>query len=61
MSEQNKCVVRRYMEALNERDLATLDEIFSPGYANHSPRIGVTGKEATLRDMSKHSRNSLTA
>ena len=51
MSEQNKTVVRRYMEALNEKDLAVLDEIFSPDYANHSPRIGVTGKETTLRDF----------
>ena len=50
MSEQNKAVVRRYMEALNQRDLAALDDIFSPNYANHSPRIGVTGKDATLKD-----------
>ena len=50
MSEQNKAVVRRYMEALNAKDLAALDEIFSPDYANHSPRIGATGKEATLKD-----------
>ena len=50
MSEQIKDVVRRYMEALNEKNLAALDEIFSPDYANHSPRIGVTGKRATLRD-----------
>ena len=50
MSEPNKAIVLRYMEALNERDLGALDEIFSPDYANHSPRIGLTGKEATLRD-----------
>ncbi|PKB71597.1 MAG: hypothetical protein BZY87_04935 [SAR202 cluster bacterium Io17-Chloro-G6] len=50
MFEENKAVVRRYMEALNEKNLAALDEIFSPDYANHSPRIGVVGKEATLQD-----------
>ena len=50
MSEKNKAVVRRYMDALDERDLAALDEIFSADYVNHSPRIGLIGKEATLRD-----------
>ena len=48
MSEQNKAVVLRYMEVLNERNLAALDEIFSPDYANHSPRVGIIGKVATL-------------
>lgn len=51
MSEQNKAVVRRFMEALNEKNLSTLDEIFAPDYANHSPRLGVIGKEATPRDF----------
>ena len=50
MSEQKKAVVRRYMEALNEKHLAALDEIFSPDYANHSPRLGIIGKAATLQD-----------
>ena len=50
MSEQNKAVVLRYMEVLNERNLAALDEIFSPDYANHSPRLGIIGKVATLQD-----------
>ena len=47
---KNKAVVRHYIDALNAKDLAALDEIFSPNYINHSPRIGVTGKEATLKD-----------
>ena len=51
MSEQNKAVVRRFMEALNEKNLSTLDEIFAPDYANHSPRLGAIGKEETLRDF----------
>ena len=50
MSEQNKSVVRRYMDALNAKDVAGLDEIFSPDYANHSPRLGIIGKAATLQD-----------
>ena len=50
MSEQNKAIVHCYMDALNAKDLAALDDIFSPNYINHSPRIGVTGKEATLKD-----------
>lgn len=50
MSKQNKAVVRRYMDALNAKDVAALDEIFSPDYDNHSPRIGIVGKEVTLQD-----------
>ena len=50
MLEQNKAVVSRYMDALNAKDLAALDEIFAPDYSNHSPRIGISGKDATLKD-----------
>ena len=62
MSEQNKSVVRRYMDALNAKDVAGLDEIFSPDYANHSPRLGIIGKAATLQALTtnKHSRRSRT-
>ena len=48
MSEENKAIVRRWLEdGLNARNLAIIDELFAPDYANHSPRLGVVGREYT--------------
>ena len=50
MSEQNKAVVRRYVEGLNEENLAVFDEILAPDFANHSPRLGIVNREKTVND-----------
>ncbi len=51
MSDQNKAIVRRYIEGLNEEDLRVFDEILAPDFANHSPRLGIMSREATVRDF----------
>jgi len=51
MSEQNKSVVRRYVVGLNEENLGVFDEILAPDFANHSPRLGIMSREATVHDF----------
>ena len=54
MSEENKAIVRRWIEdGLNGRELAIIDELFAPDYANHSPRLGVVGREYTARETAE--------
>lgn len=38
--EQNKAVVRRWNEILNEQDLEAFDEVLHPDYTNRSSRKG---------------------
>jgi predicted SnoaL-like aldol condensation-catalyzing enzyme len=44
MSEQNRELARRIHAAFNERDLATLAELFAPGFISHP--LGTTGRAA---------------
>ena len=54
MSEENKTIVRRWIEdGLNGRELAIIDELFAADYANHSPRLGVVGREYTARETAE--------
>ncbi len=54
MSEENKAIVRRWLEdGLNARNLAIIDEFFAPDYANHSPRLGVVGREYTALETAE--------
>jgi len=54
VSEENKAVVRRWLEdGMNGRDLAIIDELIAPDYANHSPRLGVVGREYTARETAE--------
>ena len=54
MSEENKAIVRRWLEdGLNARHLAIIDELFAPDYANHSPRLGVVGREYTALETAE--------
>ncbi len=54
MSEENKAIVRRWLEdGLNARNLAIIDELFAPDYANHSPRLGVVGREYTALETAE--------
>ena len=42
--EQNKAVVRRWHEILNERDVKAFDEVLHPDYVNYSSRTEMWGK-----------------
>ena len=54
MSEENKAIVRRWIEdGLNGRQLAIIDELFASDYANHSPRLGVVGREYTAQETAE--------
>ena len=54
MSEENKAIVRRWLEdGMNARNLGIIDELFAPDYANHSPRLGVVGREYTARETAE--------
>ena len=48
MSEENKAIVDRYIdEVMNNRNFSIFNDLFSPDFANHSPRLGIMGREAT--------------
>lgn len=54
--EEKKAVVRRWFQAVNEHDLATLEELLHPrGFVWHSPALpqGVAGREAILESYSR--------
>lgn len=54
MSEENKAIVRRWIEdGMNGRELTIIDELFAPDYANHSPRLGVVDREYTARETAE--------
>jgi predicted ester cyclase len=37
--EKNKTLIRRGVEALNRKDLTTLDEFFAPDYTDHTSQL----------------------
>ncbi len=54
MSEENKAIVRRYIEeGLNQRNLRVFDEILALDFGNHSPRLGVVDRDATLQNFAQ--------
>ena len=51
MSDLNKRVLRRlFDEVINGRNLAVIDELFAPDYANHGPFPPDTPDLASLKD-----------
>ena len=45
--DENKALVRRFLEAFANGDLHTLDELLAPEFINHSPLPGQDpGREA---------------
>ena len=41
--EERKALIRRFVDALNQRNLAALDPFFAPGYVHHSGLEQVLG------------------
>lgn len=39
MSEANKALARRFVSAINARDLSILDAIYAPDYQHHDPSL----------------------
>ena len=51
MSEENKAIVDRYIdEVMNKRNFSIFYDLFSPDFANHSPRLGIVGREYTAQE-----------
>ena len=51
MSEENKAIVDRYIdEVMNKRNFSIFNDLFSPDFANHSPRLGIVGREYTAQE-----------
>ena len=38
--EENKAIVRRFVEAYNKHDVTLLDEFFAPDYVDHTHQLG---------------------
>ncbi len=52
MSEENKAIVDRSIdEVINKRNFSIFNDLFSPDFANHSPRLGIVGREYTAQEM----------
>jgi predicted ester cyclase len=49
MSQDNKQLVLRAVNALNARDLDTIDELYHPDYVNHEARAGTPHGPAAAR------------
>ncbi|MFB0562276.1 MAG: ester cyclase [Candidatus Lokiarchaeia archaeon] len=41
--EENKGIVRRFIEAYNKRNLDSLDEFLAPDYFDHTHQVGLEG------------------
>ena len=41
--EENKAIVRRFIEAYNKRNLDLFDDILAPDYFDHTSKVGVEG------------------
>ena len=55
VSEENKAVVRRWLEdGMNGRDLAIIDELIAPDYANHNPALALSAA-STRREKRRSS------
>ena len=41
--EENKVIVRRFIEAYNKRNLDLFDDLLAPDYYDHTSKVGVEG------------------
>ena len=46
--EENKAIVRRFVEAYNNRNLDALDDILAPDYFDHTSQVGPEGLKQLL-------------
>ena len=49
--EQNKAVVRRWHEILNERDLDAFEQVLHPDYVNRSSQTEIWGKDERMAGL----------
>jgi predicted ester cyclase len=47
--EENKAVVRRFIEAYNNRNLDLFDELMAPDYFDHTNQVGPEGLEQLMK------------
>ena len=41
--EENKAIVRRFIEAYNKHDLSSIDDFVAPDYVDHTNQVGLEG------------------
>ena len=41
--EENKAIVRRFIEAYNKRNLDLFDDLLAPDYFDHASKVGIEG------------------
>ena len=41
--EENKAIVRRFIEAYNKRNLDAFDDLLAPDYVDHTSQVGIEG------------------
>ena len=41
--EENKAIVRRFVEAYNDRNLDLFDDLLAPDYFDHTSKVGIEG------------------
>jgi len=50
--EENKALVRRYVEAINQQDYAAFDDLLAPALATKmKPIVAATGHQLTITDI----------
>ena len=50
-AEDNKALVMKFIERMNKGDVSVVDEIFDPGYVEHSPAPGLPPTREGLKQM----------
>jgi predicted ester cyclase len=47
--EENKAIVRRFIEAYNKRNLDEFDELLAPDYFDHTSQVGPEGLKQLMK------------
>ena len=47
--EENKAIVRRFVEAYNKRNLDLFDDLLAPDYFDHTSKVGVEGLKQLMK------------
>ena len=51
--EENKAIVRRFVEAYNERNFDAFDDLLAPNYFDHTNKVGPEGLKQLMNMASK--------